>query len=406
MRKISNKTLYVLIFFAALITRLIGVYLGGFRGDDSDGTYLQMARNFIDGQGFSLIEHDFGRLYSWLPPGMSFVYLPFAYLFTNVFLPMRVFTVLLAALAYVFYFRLVEKIATREHALIAVVILMLYPAQLLWSTRINPHTYAMHAVIFMLFFLFRNWEDFRWWRALLIGAVWAFVGLMRGEYMLSIGIAMLITFFAVRSRSAGVKHVFFMALGAFMVVAPWVARNAMIQHRFVLISTNFSDAIWEAYNPEYKFTGDMLSHPPELVERMKAIPNEVDRAHLLIDETKAYIKANPGRALYILGGNALNFWRPWLSVDKASFFENAIYIATYVPLFILFVIGLFMVPYRDPRWQLIVALIFFKFLIQLPFYVIVLYREGVMPLMIIISALPLWKLCQKRHNIEGTWPNP
>ena len=418
-----------IIFFLSLITRLIGAYLGGNRNDDSDQVYVRMAVHFLSGQGFSLVGGEFGRVYSWLPPGMGFLNVIFYSLFGQNELIIRAIFVVMSALANVSLFCLAKRLLKVEYAFLAALVWAIYPPQWFWASRINPHTYATNIMIFSIHLLFFSWERKSYWMGMAVGLLWATASLCRGEYALGFLVlagATLIrretSSFVVIPAKAGIQAgnlllkgrsetwipafagmtgilmatsiIFGWALG----FAPWVARNYSIHHRFVLIATNDGDNFWKAYNPAYQFRGEDIPFPPELLGRLRQEPNEVGRADILKREAFRFIRENPGRAIRNVTGNLLNFWRPWLSRTAVSAFENGLYLASYVPLLVLFVLGLFKVPWRDPHWRVVVGLLVYKWVIHGPFYVIVQFRESVMPLMALVAVLFIQWYFQKGEN--------
>jgi hypothetical protein len=85
--------------------------------------------------------------------------------------------------------------------------------------------------------------------------------------------------------------------------------------------------------------------------------------------------------------------------------ENLVYTTSYVPLFILFLIGLWHIPWRDPRWIAITTFMAYKVLAQTPFYMIVRFREATMPVMLLFAALALqllWKRADPGYTTRQT----
>src|SRR5205085_1007291 len=147
-------------------------------------------------------------------------------------------------------------------------------------------------------------------------------------------------------------------------------------------STNAGDAFHKAYNPDYRYSGIDPTYSPEMWARLKAEPNEVKRSDIFKKEAFQFIRENPAHAMNIVVGNFLNFWRPWLTPAVTPLFENIIYVLCYLPIFVLFLVGLAQLNWKDPAWLTVVGLIFYKALIHIPFYMIVRFREDIVSLMI------------------------
>jgi hypothetical protein len=179
---------------------------------------------------------------------------------------------------------------------------------------------------------------------------------------------------AVKDRPAALKICGVMFLSWALVMSPWVLRNWRIHHRFLLGTTYTPVVMWMAFNPRYHFTGDAVDLTPDLVDKLSKEPNEVDKGKIVMRDMIARVRAHPSLLWRTMSGNAIRFWRLWPSPDVASHLEIAVYVVSWVPLFLLFLIGLFQVPYRDPRWQAIVVLLAFRYGVQIPTYVIVRFR--------------------------------
>ncbi len=74
-----------------------------------------------------------------------------------------------------------------------------------------------------------------------------------------------------------------------LVIAPWSLRNLDVHGEFVLISTNGGPVMWMGNNPES--TGVYMPLPDYAKDM-----SEVERAHVLQAEAKAFMLNNPGRA--------------------------------------------------------------------------------------------------------------
>lgn len=379
------------VFCLALITRLLGWVLAGTRADE-DGAYLIMAQNFLSGRGFSIVQYEDIVAYSWLPPGMPMLRAFFLSVFqNNDVLALRLFFILLNACAVLAFYHLAKRLFRPSVALLSTAIWLFYPPQWFWGSRINPHPFAMDGLVLCLYALILAWERRSFFIPFCIGLFWAFISLVRAEFSLGLAVLCLTSIWGYASKKDGLKGAFFLVLGCALGLAPWVVRNYRLHNAFVLVSTNYGDSVWKAYNPAYNFKGEDIPFPPELKQRVLAEPNEVKRARILTKDAVLFMKENPLRVLRNVAGNFLTFWKPWVSPTVASKMEITVYLLTYVPIFFLFVWGLFLVPWKSPHWQLIGGFLLYKCVMALPFYVIVAQREAVMPLIILISTVPLMK---------------
>ncbi len=383
------------LFALAIVTRLIGTYIGGTRSEDEDNWHLEIAQNFLAGNGLRL-ETVWGPTYSWIQPGLAAIHIVFIPLFRDHYvLAERIFLLLFSSITILLFFRLCLEVFPRPVALFGTLALILYPPQWFWMTRLNPHSFGTNLLVinFLLYFLFIR--NPRTWLVFLIGFIWGAMTLFRPEYLPGIAGLAIGCFMARNTWKNKFTHVAAMAAGCILFLSPWVIRNYKIHNGLVVSTTHYAINIWMVFSPEYNFDSASIPYTEEMDRELKNEPNEVKRAAIWMREAKKNIRENPGMAVRHLFGNFLTYWRPWLSPKVASWKENGAYIVSYLPLFLLFVAGLFQLPWRDPRWMGVVLFLFIKMMAHLPFYMIVRFREATMPLMLLIALVPIWRIWLK-----------
>jgi len=372
---------------------MAGGFLGGSRADD-DGPYTSVARNIVQGKGIVWDQGD-TTAYSYLPPGPAIVLAPFLALFKNHEWPVRIFYILLSAGAHVIFFFLAKRFFGTRLAFLAALFWISYPPQWFWGSRINPNNYATNGVILCLYLLFVAWEKKSLWMGGLIGLLWSSICLMRAEYLLGLVVLALASYAAIQNKRMAGQFILLLILGSAVGFSPWVLRNYKIHGKFILISTNYGINLWHPFNKDYDYSGRTAPYPPELKKRLMEADNEIERADILVQEAKAFIREDPSAAFKNVAVNFVNFWRPWLSRDSVPLKENILYVLSYIPFFLLFLFGIFRIPWRDPKWMAVYGLVLYKMMVHLPFYVIVRFRESMMPLMLLIAVLSLEALLKK-----------
>jgi 4-amino-4-deoxy-L-arabinose transferase-like glycosyltransferase len=331
---------------------------------------------------------------------MAMLNLPFFILFgSQAFFVQRVFFIVMSSVANVSLVCAAERLMSKQAAWLVGLLWAIYPPQWFWSTRVNPQTYATNIMVFCLLLLFQAWEKRSGWRAFLIGLLWVTASLCRGEYTLGILGWAAVTFFFAPDKPTRFKLAALLVAGWVVAFAPWVIRNYKIHHRFLIVATNDGYNFWKSYNDEYEFKGEDIAPPAELHARLMQIPNEVDRSDLYKKETMNYIRSHPARTAYIIVGNAFNYWRPWLARSAVSTFQNVVYVVSWSPVFILFLIGLYYLPWRDPAWLAVVALIAYKFFIHIFFYLVVRYRETIFPMIALVAIIPIDRKIREAERV-------
>ncbi|MCG3204670.1 MAG: hypothetical protein KCHDKBKB_01385 [Elusimicrobia bacterium] len=387
----SKRTLWVL-FFAAILTRLLGALVGGTRSEDDDRWHYQIAQNFLQGNGFRL-DQAFGPTYSWIQPGLAAIHVVFMLVFKDNFMfPERIFLHLFSAATILAYFFLARRLFSSGVALLSTIILIFYPPQWFWMTRLNPHAFATNILIFAFLIHFISIEKKSWLLAFVVGFLWGALTLMRPEYQMGFLCLAFSFFFVSESWFRKLTLAGSLVLGFVVFISPWVIRNYRIHQRLVISTTHYGINLWYVFNPNYQYESVSPPTPPELEQALMNEPNEVRRADIWMAEGKKFIRENPGLALERVWRNFLTYWRPWLSPKVTSLLENVVYVTSYVPIFLFFLWGLFKIPWRDPRWIALVTFMAYKMAAHVPFYMIVRFREATMPLMLLIATLPLQSL--------------
>lgn len=392
-----SRYILIILFMAAVLTRLIGAQLGGTRSEDDDHWHLQIAQHVLAGEGFRL-DTDYGPTYSFIQPGFAAVHVVFMTLFKNFYLPERVLLHLFSALAILAYFFMARRLFPPAIALMSTLILILYPPQWFWMTRLNPHSFATNMLIFAFLFFLVALERRSVFISFGIGLLWGALTLMRPEYEAGILCLAFACLFAQMRLGRKLSMAAALVVGFILFLTPWMIRNYKITQRLVVSTTHYGVNFWFVFNPDYHYSSTNPKSDPELEAALSAEPNEVKRADLWVAAAKKFIRENPKLAVERCVFNFLTYWRPWLSPKVTSLFENVVYVVSYAPIFICFLWGLFKIPWRDPRWIAIVSFLGYKMLAHVPFYMIVRFREATMPMMLLVATLPLVSLFKANNT--------
>ncbi len=401
------------LFVVALLARLLIIHYGPMPAND-DGVYEKAILNYFAGHGLAY-EHGLpvqGTLwFSWLPPVYPVLVILYYKLFGVGFtlFPLRIAITVLGSLSCVWLYQLGKLIKGKELGLLAGYALALYPPQVLDSTSINPHAIANSLFILCLLLLLKGRKGGSPALLVVSGALLGIIALARGEFFSCFPwILLWLVLWGKTPASVdgetplwtpSTRGVFLAVLfvaGTALTMSPWVIRNWKIHHRFILLSTNYGDNFYFTHNPDYHFTGDAIYYDFPHLQRLTQGLSEPDCAKVMFNEALRYIKENPGRFVRVVAGNFFEFWRPYLSPQKYSHAQILGYVVSYVPLFIFFLLGLLRVPWRkDPTWFLFLGLIAAKTFGQIFFYIIVRFREALVPIMILYAGTALLSLFQK-----------
>ncbi len=395
------KNEFLLIFLTALCLRALAGCLIISTGDDI-GEGIREAEEILAGNGL---------VTSMLPEPQAFrnVHPPiFPYslaasfkLFGHSLEPLRGIYILIAALACLLLADIGKRTMGRAGTL-AGWVLALYPAQIFWSSRVNPFNLMYSLIVLGMWLALTYSERPRTWLAALMGLLWASFALMRTEYFLG---SACIVFFLLWKHRFRCKNAAVFVICLMIGMSPWIARNYAIHKRIIILNLSGSDVLWNTFHADYHFDGERKPFTPELYAAMAPV-SEMQRNDILFADIKRYVKTHPWRALYIAIGNLVHFWRPYLAPNAAvvSVTKNLVYTLSYVPIFVFFLLGLRLAPWRDPFWVFVLTFILYKALVHWVGYAVVHFREAIVPLMIPIAVLGVidtWETVSTMKNREA-----
>ncbi|WP_428627331.1 ArnT family glycosyltransferase [Sphingopyxis sp.] len=235
--------------------------------------------------------------------------------------------------------------------------------------------------------------------ALVAGLLWGAALVTGGSaLLLCLGVAVaLLMLMRARARfapafAAGLCFI----IGAVLMLAPWLYTTDLMVGRPVL-TTNAAFNLYLGNNPAA--TGRFVSIADTPLAKdwdsTRLRLGEAGNADRLQGEALNWIKANPGRAAELAALKLAYFWQPNLpdardfAVSKALASIRLIEVAQYG---LILLIGLLAFRSRqiasDGKW-IFAAMIAGFWLIHAAAYIIVRYRDPVIPLLIIMAAIPV-----------------
>jgi len=177
--------------------------------------------------------------------------------------------------------------------------------------------------------------------------------------------------------------------GAFL--SPWWIRNANLLGTFVLFTTSSAANLYIGNNPHNPDAGiDWATDvEPDVVARIYALPNEVDRQRAFGQAAGEYIAKNPSAFFHAAGKKFIRFWNP---VPNASEFRTGLYsiisAASFGPVLLLALICA--VRWRR-QWRLLAPLyllIGYFTLVHVITIASLRYRLPIEPILILLAAEP------------------
>ena len=273
---------YVKIIFIALLLRILWAIAVPVIPIADSHAYDVFAQNLANGNGYGWGENN---LTSYWPPGTSFVYAIFYFIFGHHYLPIIIFNLALSAITIWATMSLAEAWFNLRIAIISGLILAFWPAQIQFTTVLASEL-LFTALVMIGLWLWQK-ETFTL-RSRAIG-----VGVIIGMTSYVKPTALLIPFLLLFFRVIATREIFktciatlVMLLIMALIIAPWSYRNSQLYGELTLISTNSGANLWMGNNPNSN--GGYMKLP----EEVKGM-NEYQRNQYLKSSAKNHIKEKP-----------------------------------------------------------------------------------------------------------------
>jgi 4-amino-4-deoxy-L-arabinose transferase-like glycosyltransferase len=363
------------IFVLSLVIRLIAnSYLSDtlhapLSGDEP--TYVNIALNLLSGSGYSMNGVD---PTAFRAPGYPLFLVVVLFLTGKSFVLARIVNILMGAVTVVLVFLLGERMFDRTTALIASLVLSIYPVFVGISGELISDTLFVFLVCAFLLMIALAGDDARSrWAMLGAGLFLGWALVTRTELVAFFPFLIVWSYFHFRRTGTVGRALIFLLLPAMCFALPWVYRNYTLYNKFTM-TTGVGAVAWGVHNP--KTFGDWTLmggwYPPKdsllsnAGERPPALRNpattylperEWDRQLLAraIQSIKSNIRSMPKMEIYKL---RLLFASPGAVESLARF-----------PLFFFFFFGMTVsLIRRDSRHTILYVFLVFPLLITLVSY--------------------------------------
>ncbi len=337
-----NKIHLIAIF--ALAVRLFSSFILPDPGKDYYWEYGELAKNLLNGNGYSLfrideqiIEHHYTPgvkpfISAYMPPGYVAFLLPFMLLdnfdLRNWLIYTAQIIISLMTLYLIYFFT--KKLFGENPALIASFLFALIPEFIIGSLSFTPTVLYQLLTLLILYVLsFRS--EFR--KAdLAVGLLFSLVIYMRSEAVVFLGAVSLMLFLMKKYRSA-----IFIPLFVLLTLAPWSIRNYYAFHQFVPLTTSYGLNLYRGNNKsELGYWGN-----PALLKEIRDYKNydfELNMSRIYVREVGEYYSAHPASAVINVGAKFFYFWYFYPNYSKVN---NVAYLAPAILILFLFIYGAF-----------------------------------------------------------------
>ncbi len=311
---------------------------------------------------------------------------------------------LLSLLAPLLVFVVARRVAGTGVALAAAILYALYGPPLFYAGFLLPAVLLTALVLLFTYLCLRMLANGSWRPALGAGLVLGAAALLRGNVLL-LALAPLPFLRGLKTaRRVTLRRLAVFVLGVAACVLPVTARNLLVGHDLVLISSNFGLNLWIGQQSEYGgIFGPVHLRPEqdydptgqkqlemELGHELK--PSEVSRIY--VRRALQRILQEPGEMFLHYLRKAYRFWNGYELPQIASYdWQRAQTPALRllpVPFVLLSALGLLgMLRSRTREERLVALIVGLYFLSLLPFFPTARYRQPVAPLLAVPAVLVL-----------------
>jgi hypothetical protein len=249
--------------------------------------------------------------------------------------------------------------------------------------------------------------------SVLVGVLAGIAALVRLEYVVLAGAVILGSLITHRQW----KMTAVAAVAAFVVIAPWTARNYSVFHRLMPMTNDTGYYLFIAYNPEANGDGKTFEIKGVaerfLGHELNALPlnrsYESARDKVFYNAAVDYIKSHPLRSFVVLPlDRAALFWC-YDFYDPIT--HELLYQLQLWPLFVLSIVGLAIAArsgcFAQPDHRTVLILFAFQTLVMMVYTVFPRYRMNVEPFLYAyaaVGAVGLLGWLRRRLRIQGGGP--
>lgn len=368
----------------------------------SDVSYIEYAKNFSEGRGFYM-EQPYGsagpdRVYAFRPPLFPFVWGMLYGITGGSYVPMWYGFAVLSAVGCVLVYRVGLRLFPDERAAtIGGLICAVYPPLVFYGVNLMTEPFFIFLSVLTMLFLFRAWDLGRKRDAALAGLSFG-LGMLSRSVLIGFAPFVAIWLLFRPSESGGKRRANWPLAACFgvalaLTLAPWIVRNAVAFHSFVVSTTDSGHGFYVANNPQSLRDprGFFVPNDWSFVLRPgeKQI-GEVEMQRRLTSETFHYLTSHPVEWLGLVARRAIWFWRPWPHGEFVGAKRALIYGLSLLPLVPFILIGLVRAHARGrgclAKYLLIDLLILYTWAIHAAILATLRYREPLMPFLILFAG--------------------
>ncbi|MGQ0634381.1 MAG: ArnT family glycosyltransferase [Planctomycetaceae bacterium] len=402
MPRISSSRAVWLLVAVGFVARLgLAIALGLNKppepGSDPE-EYDTYAWNVTQGRGYRGMSPDVAdrdHLTAYRPPGTSLVWAGFYSVFGHRYDVIRILHCVAGALSVWVLFRIGLLCFSERISLLAAAVYAVFPTALLSSTELMAEALG---ILYFLGFIWSSLDFARrpsWARSAIAGMLLGLGILTRANFVVMLPLILLWIVWQFRfDRKAMVQALLIPTLAVASLI-PWTARNYLVFHEFIPLSTMGGSVLLQGNNdlvanvPELYGYNIWDTRIPEYSEALQNAGNEVERDRRAKEFAVQWLTAHPEKWGYLV---RMKLWRsitPFLQPNSPWHYRVGMLVA-WGPVLLLCLPALPItfvqfIRARHPGWLVHLCILHFV-LLSLAFFGLARYRQPVEPLCILLAS--------------------
>ncbi|MDP3732557.1 MAG: glycosyltransferase family 39 protein [Candidatus Omnitrophota bacterium] len=322
---LKNKTILILFLLALTVRLLYVLFFSQFPLLKDDLQYNMIAKNILDGNGFS---YDSvkptaarGPLY---PLFLAATYFVFGYDYNTA----RILQAIIGAITCLLIYFIAKKLYNQNIGFYAFVIASIYPSLIGYSGLLYSETLAAFLVSLTILFYILSSEKKSFLFFVITGISFGLLILCYPKFLFLPVLSGFSIYFFNEFRKEFFKYFFALIVGVVFILTPWTLRNIKEFGKFIPVATGAGTALWYSTLPEDD-TGWRFDREPLLSEFKRIFHGRQteDEQHEFLFSVKTNevfaekalmnIKSNP---VLFIKLSVKRFFRQWLASNGNSFY--------------------------------------------------------------------------------------
>ena len=361
-----------------------------------------IARNLLNGEGFTFEALTKNVPSAFMPPGLPYIYYLVFYLIGDSsagYFFILFLNSILASLTVILLYRLTCIYFNRTIAIISALFTAISPVYIYSATSFNSIVIYQFLLILSLLLFSKiygkvytisgdaNRVSMKY--IILLGFVSGIFLYFRAEALVFI---LFITFYLLKNKFVTLSVVYFFI--CVILISPWTIRNYITFGKIIPVSTSFGYNFYTGHGDEA--STELYIQKLSLIEEDKDF--EIMKSNVALETAFEYIKNNPVNEITESGRKVFSLWVIDLYRDTS---RNPVYLLTWLPVLLFFILGTFKIYQNKTKYKMLNPVYYylvFSTLLVIVFFNIPRYQVQMSIIVVPIAVFGLLSIKNKNEE--------